>query len=334
MKLRLCHDLEATLKHQSNLDKAVYPSEAAVRSAAAPWGAAIPWDPCAGGPRRHGPEPPAKAVFSARLAPAGALPDPTVRLRVDDATEWSSPLTLPASQGSGRLRGPALGFASAADAARGADAATARLSLRGANPDREGRRACYEIGLRVSPAPRDGAPVRCLVAPRVAVKNALSCALELRQAGADAAEPLLELPPNATGHVTWTDAEKPRLVVLRARFSDGAMRVSGPVRVDGGGRRGETVFSMASPASDAVNAPKLVRVRREPRAVLVDTAGEPVARKGAGGFAETLAIVEAADDRWPPHRSRADVLRRSSLFRSSREGRRRAYQAGSARRRG
>ncbi|KAH8058684.1 hypothetical protein JL722_5913 [Aureococcus anophagefferens] len=83
------------------------------------------------------------------------------------------------------------------------------------------------------------------------------------------------------------------LASVRATFRGGAALVSGALRVDGFGRRGETAFKLHDPAG--VAAPVLCRLRREPRAP----------DDGGGGRRtgdDTLAVVERADERWPPYR--------------------------------
>ena len=66
----------------------------------------MPWDPVAGGPRRHGPQLAVRAVLVHGPAPRG---EATARIRVDGCSEWSAPLVLP-TRYDNKLEGTALRY--------------------------------------------------------------------------------------------------------------------------------------------------------------------------------------------------------------------------------
>ena len=182
-------------------------------------------------------------------------------------------------------------------AAREADAAAASLSLNCPRP--RGRvPASYELSVAVAADGASAAPRRALATllPRVTVRNGLpDCVIEVGQVAVEGGDHVLRLRPRAEGQLRWASASAPRLVCVRATFRGGAALVSGALRVDGFGRRGETAFKLHDPAG--VAAPVLCRLRREPRARLPDDGGG-----GRRTGDDTLAVIERADERWPPYR--------------------------------
>ncbi|KAH8054961.1 hypothetical protein JL722_8374 [Aureococcus anophagefferens] len=270
---------------------------AARRALVADWGAVVPWDPCAAA-RRVATEPIRVVFCDASKAPVD-LPPPARAARPPEAPPGGGGGAR-ATTAPRRVDDADSGGKSAPHthrAAREADAAAASLSLNCPRP--RGRvPASYELSVAVAADGAGAAPRRALATllPRVTVRNGLAdCVLEVGQVAVDGGDHVLRLRPRAEGQLRWASASAPRLVSVRATFRGGAALVSGALRVDGFGRRGETAFKLHDPAG--VAAPVLCRLRREPRARRPDDGGG-----GRRTGDDTLAVIERADERWPPYR--------------------------------
>ncbi|KAH8074242.1 hypothetical protein JL721_1793 [Aureococcus anophagefferens] len=267
--LRVCHALEATLDAQDRAPPVAFACDAAARRAlVADWGAVVPWDPCAR--RRRVATEPIRVVFcDASKAPVD-LPAPAVRVSCEAGRAAAGGAARRRRRAdddgaAGRVDDADSGGKSAPHthrAAREADAAAASLSLNCPRP--RGRvPASYELSVAVAADGAGAAPRSALATllPRVTVRNGLAdCVLEVGQVAVDGGDHVLRLRPRAEGQLRWASASAPRLVCVRATFRGGAALVSGALRVDGFGRRGETAFKLHDPA-----APRRRR-RRAPRA--------------------------------------------------------------------
>ncbi|KAK7242850.1 vacuolar protein sorting-associated protein [Aureococcus anophagefferens] len=262
-RLRVCHALEATLDAQDRAPPVAFATDAArARALVADWGAVVPWDPCAAA-RRVATEPIRVVFCDASKAPVD-LPPPAVRVS-SRGFETSAPLALPC-----------------------VDAASGRLGARRSSSARSGRAAAGGAARRRRRARDDDGALRGVDDADSGGKSAPHTHRAAREADAAAASLSLNCP-------------RPRGACPRPTSSPW------PSRADGAGARAAR-FATLLPRVTVRNG--LADCVLEVGQVAVDGGDHAPAQRAlptaaAGGRRtgdDTLAVVERADERWPPYR--------------------------------